>query len=43
MGLLAAATREPNKRWVRTWSFDMGEEMAAEALRRRRKRRHRKA
>lgn len=37
MGLMAASDREPNKRWTRKWSFDMGDEMQAEALRRRRR------
>lgn len=38
IGLLAAAYREPNRPWLRKWSFDLGEEMQAEALRRRRRR-----
>jgi hypothetical protein len=36
MGLMASATREPNKSWAKKWSFDFGEDMQAEALRRRR-------
>lgn len=37
LGLLASQSEEPNKRWCRDWSFQMGEIMAACALRRRRK------
>lgn len=38
MGLISASKREPNKQWVKKWSFEMGELMAAESARRRRKR-----
>jgi hypothetical protein len=37
IGLTASADREPNKKWARKWSFDMGDEMQAEALLRRRR------
>ena len=37
LGLLASQSEEPNKGWCRDWSFEMGEIMAACALRRRRK------
>src|SRR6185503_19478000 len=37
MGLLAGQAHEPNKKWARKWSFDMGDEMANEALARRRR------
>lgn len=37
LGLLASQSKEPNKRWCRDWSFEMGAMMAACALRRRRK------
>lgn len=37
LGLLASQVDEPNRRWVRDWSFDMGGMMAKEARRRRRK------
>lgn len=36
MGLVASQVQEPNKRWCRDWSLDMGVMMAAEARRRRR-------
>jgi hypothetical protein len=39
MGLLASQADEPNKKWVRDWSFCMGDLMAVEARRRRRVRR----
>lgn len=38
MGLLASQAEEPNKKWARDWSFCMGDLMALEARRRRRKR-----
>lgn len=38
LGLLASQIEEPNKHWVRDWSFAMGEIMATSALRRRKKR-----
>lgn len=36
MGLLAAQSEEPDKRWCCTWSFAMGQRMASEARKRRR-------
>lgn len=38
MGLLAASRKEPNKKWAKDWSFEMGDIMAAESVRRRRRR-----
>ena len=35
MGVLSAQLEEPDVNWVKQWSFDFGEAMAAEALRRR--------
>ena len=36
-GLIASSDREPNKAWARKWSFDMGAELQAEALKRRKR------
>jgi hypothetical protein len=38
MGLVGAQDDEPDKGWCRDWSFEMGEMMAAEAKRRRKRR-----
>lgn len=38
MGLLASMTDEPDQAWACSWAFRMGEKMAAESKRRRRKR-----
>lgn len=37
VGLLAAQHEEPEHRWACDWSFKMGRSMAAEALKRRRR------
>lgn len=37
IGLLASQGEEPDQKWVCHWSFGMGERMAAEAKRRRRR------
>jgi len=37
MGLIASQHDEPNKKWACQWAFDLGEKMANEARRRRRK------
>lgn len=39
VGLLASQHDEPDHRWACAWSFKMGRGMAAEALKRRRKKR----
>lgn len=39
LGLLASQVDEPNRKWCRDWSFDMGLMMAKEARRRREKHR----
>jgi hypothetical protein len=38
MGLVASQIEEPDKSWCRDWSFAMGEMMAREARKRRRRR-----
>lgn len=38
MGLLASMTDEPDQSWACSWAFRMGEKMAAESRRRRKKR-----
>jgi hypothetical protein len=38
MGLIASQVEEPNRRWCRDWSFEMGTMMAKEAQRRRKRR-----
>jgi hypothetical protein len=37
MGLLASQHEEPDQKWACEWSFRMGQNIAAEAMRRRRK------
>lgn len=38
MGLLASMGDEPDQDWARDWSFEMGKKMAAESVRRRKRR-----
>lgn len=42
IGLLSAQLEEPDPEWAMKWSLDFGERMAAEARRRRARRRSRK-
>lgn len=37
MGLLAASTEEPDQKWACEWSFEMGNRMARESVKQRRK------